>query len=907
MTRREGVGFVSIAVLLALSTARTAAQEVTYEKYRLDNGLTVILHEDHSLPVVAVNTWFRVGSKDEREHRSGFAHLFEHLMFMGTERVPNGDFDEIMESGGGSNNASTELDRTNYFSSGPAALLPTLLWLDADRLEDLGRMMDQEKLDRQREIVRNERRQSYENQPYGRVELLIPELMYPPGHPYRIPVIGTHADLEAATVADVKDFFANFYVPNNASLCIAGDFDSAAVKALLADLYGTLPRAAAPLRRTAEAVKLDGVKRATILDKVQWPMVAMAYHSPARFAPGEAEVQLVAAVLAEGKSSRLYKRLVYDERIAVDVSADAEPGQLGSLLRVAVMANTNADLDRIEATVDEEIARLCAEGPTPAELEQRKATVELTMLSGLQSAEALADRLNEYEYYLGEPNSFRRDLERYRAATVAGVQQWARTVLTPEARAIVRVLPEEPERPESPRDHRPKNLAPTAFAPPAPTCFKLSNGIPVQLWHKPALPLVGVDLMFSPGGTLDDTGQAGLASLTAAMLDEGAGDLDALQFGDALRTLGATLQADADHETLEVSLTVLRRNVERATALMADAVRRPRFAPADWDRTQRLRIEALLQEEEEPESVAGRVAARLLFGTEQAYGWPVDGTPATVAKLSAADARATHARFVHPAYATLLVAGDITAAEAQTALEQAFGDWKAEPPAARTVSPQPAPQRTQPTVVIVDRPEAVQTVLCYVLPGPRYADNRRVQFRLLNALLGGSFTSRLMQNLREEHGYTYGVHSGFMMEPTTGYFAVTSSVQTAVTGAAVGELLAELKRLRGGDVSDEEAHKAQATLQTELIQSFSGLDGILDVASTPVAARLPFETVTQDFRALPTIGADVLNSLATDALPLEQAVLVLVGDESSIREQLEPLGITPESEPETGAEEDRTD
>jgi predicted Zn-dependent peptidase len=237
------------------------AQDLKYEKYKLDNGMTVILHEDHSLPVAGVNLWYRVGSKDEPQRRSGFAHLFEHLMFMGTERVPGNKFDTIMEGGGGANNASTSSDRTNYFSSGPAPLLPTLLWLEADRLEDLARTMDQEKLDKQRDVVRNERRQSYENRPYGKVELEIPEIMYPAGHPYHIPVIGTHEDLEAATVSDVKDFFATFYVPANVALCVAGDFDPKVIRPLITDLFGGLPHGGTPKRRTAEPAKLDSVKR----------------------------------------------------------------------------------------------------------------------------------------------------------------------------------------------------------------------------------------------------------------------------------------------------------------------------------------------------------------------------------------------------------------------------------------------------------------------------------------------------------------------------------------------------------------------------------------------------------------------------------------------------------------------
>lgn len=885
--------FVWSLMGIALVAAPAAAQDLKYEKYKLDNGLTVILHEDHSLPVAAVNTWFRVGSKDEPPRRSGFAHLFEHLMFMGTQRVPGGDFDAIMEAGGGSNNAGTGSDTTVYFSSGPAALLPTLLWLDADRLEDLGRMTDQAKLDKQRDVVRNERRQGNENRPYGRAELEVQQMLFPPGHPYHLPVIGTHEDLQAATVPDVKDFFATYYVPNNASLCVAGDFDPAKIKPLIAELFGTLPRSTDPPHRTAEPLKLDGVKRMVMLDKVQLPMLSLAYHSPPQFAPGDAEMDLMASILSDGNTSRLYKRLIYEDKLAAEVTAQQESQQYGSMFRVIVLANPDADLDRVQAAIDEELAQLCSAGPTVEELERYKSTYELEKLSRVQGIEAKAMLLNEYEYFWGEPSSFRRDLDRYRQATVAGVQNWAKSVLTPDARVIIRVLPEEPERQPSPRDQRPADLASMEFAPPPPETFTLSNGIPVSLWRKPELPLVAVRLIVRPGGLLESPAQAGLTSLMAAMLGEGAGELDALTFGDAIQSFGATFDAWADHETLGASLTVLKRNFERAAGLLADAIRRPRFDPQEWERVQRLQLEELRNEDDDPETVAPRVAARLLFGTGHAYGWPVDGTPETVAELTVDAARQAHERLVRPTCTTVLVAGDLSVEEAKATLEKTLGDWK---PAGEAVPLPPVaapPPHENLSVAIVDRPEAVQTVICFVMPGPKYADPQRVQYRVLNTLLGGAFTSRLVQNIREAHGYTYGVHSYFAMGPSAGYFISASSVQAEVTGAAVGEFLNEFKRIRTGDVTPEEADKARQTMRTDVIQSFQGLGGVLSAVSGPTAAGLPFDTLVKDFQALPKISADELNRLAPTAIPLPQAVLVLVGDKASITEQLKKLDLPP--------------
>ncbi len=881
-----------VCVAMVLGAAAAAfGQEVKYEKYQLPNGMTVILHEDHSLPVVAINTWYKVGSKDEVARRSGFAHLFEHLMFMGTRRVPGNAFDVIMEEGGGSNNATTSEDRTNYFSSGPASLLPTLLWLDADRLEELGRTMDQDKLNKQRDVVRNERRQSYENRPYGKSELAIQEMLYPVGHPYHIPTIGTHEDLEAATVTDVKDFFATYYVPNNATLVVAGDFDPAKIKPLIAALFGSIPRGGEAPHRTAPPAKLEGVKRATMLDNVQIPRVSMAWLSPAKFAAGDAELDLLADVLADGKSSRLYKRLVYDDKLAVDVDATQASSLLGSSFQIDVLAAPGVEPERIEKAVDEEIARLGRDGVTAEELERCKAKVELGMLSRLQSVLMRADALNEYEFYFGEPNSFKRDLDRYRNATAAAVQKQAKETLKPDARVMVRVLPEAPEPVASAREKRPSDLAPHAFEPPAPETFELANGLKVMLWKKSELPLVAMKLVVNPGGRLQPNEKAGLADLMATMLGEGAGELDALAFENAVQALGATFDASAEIESLGVSMTTLKRNFPKAAALFADAVLRPRFDPKEWERVQRLHLEELKEQEDQPRMVAERVAARQLFGDGHPFGWPVDGTPETVSKLTLADVQSEYKSLMQPGSATLLVAGDVTADEVKKAFDGTLGKWPKGSGAAADATAAALPARDKLSVVIVDRPEAVQTVVYFIAPGPKMTDPGRVKYELLNTLLGGSFTSRLNQNLREAHGYTYGARSGYSMGVRDGYFSAAASVRADVTGAAVAEFLKEFKQLRGGDVSAAEAGKSAQTLRTNAVQSFEGLGGVLDEASDRLVAGLPFESLGADMKAMAAVSASDLNQMAKGALPLERGVLVLVGDKAAILEQIKSLDL----------------
>jgi len=882
-----------LAALLALSSP-APAQSFAVEKYRLANGMTVILYPDHTLPVAAINIWYRVGSRDDPSRRSGFAHLFEHLMFMGTERVPNGEFDRIMEASGGSNNASTGPDHTTYYSSGPASLLPTLLWLDADRLEDLPRAMDQKKVDLQRDVVLNELRQSYENQPYGRADLAIQRLLYPPSHPYHYATIGTAEDLKAAVATDVKDFFATYYVPNNASLVVAGDFDPAVIRPLVEKLFGTIARGAEPPRKPVPPAKLDGVKRGAMYDKVQLPLVSFAYHTPPAMTEGDAECDLLASVLADGKSSRLYKRLVVDDKLASSVSASNASQALGSILRIDVQTRPDADLSRVERAVDEEIARLLKDGINADELAQREATTELSKVSELQRLEARADALNLYEDAWGDPSGFKRDLDRYRTATPASVLATARRVLTQDARVVFHVLPEQPKRTPSARDTRPADLPATPFHPAPPDRFALANGIPVELWRTPELPLTRVALVFRQDGSLDESGaDAGLASMMAGMLDEGAGTRDAFAFGEAVATLGGSFSSDATRRSVHASLTILSRNFQAGLPLLADAVRRPRLSPSDFERAKRLTLDAIAQSDEEASAVADRVAARELFGASHPYAWPADGTPQSAGAITLERLKADYAALVRPDAATVVVASSLPAAEVKAALEAAFGDWKAPGPAPKRppIPPEYAPAGKGLRVYLVDRTDAPQTSVRFLAPAPRFADPSRVPLRLLGTVLGGSFTSRLNQNLREKHGYTYGAGARFSPGPVLGTFAAGAEVTAKETGPAVREFLAEFRRISSGDVTDEEVGKARGLVKNGAVGSFSGLSGIVGTATSYVELGVPFETLGEDLAVMQRTTAAAVNAEAKVALPLDRAVLVLVGDKATILPQLKEAGV----------------
>lgn len=426
--------------MLLLLAGVSLAAEIPHERYELDNGLQVLLLQDASLPQVVVDMWYQVGSGNEAVGRSGFAHLFEHLMFMGTHRLPGSGIDQLMEANGGWNNAWTMEDATNYYDVGPPQLLPTLLWIEADRMQQLGQAMSQDKLDLQREVVKNERRQSYEDEPYAIGQLEVPDLMYPKGHPYDHTVIGSHEDLTAASVDDVKQFFSSWYVPNNASLVVAGDFNAAEIKPLIQKYFGSIEKRALPERPAPLIVDAPLKTRVTVPDDVDYPQINLFFHTPAAYQPGDAEAHLAAALLAGGESSRLYRKLVVGG-LAQEVSADQMPTKYGSLFVISATAAEGVTAATLQTAIEAELAQVTSAVASPDEMERIKNKFEYDFLDNLQSLQNRAVALNEYWAYTGSPDYVNQDLARYREATPEAVRDTAARYLKPALAGIVVIEP----------------------------------------------------------------------------------------------------------------------------------------------------------------------------------------------------------------------------------------------------------------------------------------------------------------------------------------------------------------------------------------------------------------------------------------------------------------------------------
>ncbi len=883
---RLPAALTSIAVLLT-ATFAVAATPAT-ETYTLPNGLTVILHPDDAQPMVTINTWFHVGSKDEAPGRTGFAHLFEHLMFMGTERVPDNQFDVLMERGGGANNASTGADRTNYYSWGPRSLLPTLLWLDADRLEALSANMTQEKLDLQRDVVRNERRQNIENQPYGKAELMIPGALYPAGHPYHHPIIGSHEDLEAATVDDVKNFFDTYYVPGNASLVVAGDFDPAEAKDLIARTFGAVTARPLPEHRTAAPVTLEREVRRMAVDRVRYPRLYLAWHSPAAYADGDADMDLIASLLADGETGRLYERLVLQEKLAQRVVVYQYSKELGSEFHIEATAAEGADLEHIKRVILDEIVRLQADGPTEAELARVKAASESGFLRQKESVRRRADWLNAFRKAYGEADSFDRELARRLSPTPASIRHWSAAVLG-EGRVDLRVLPEDAAVATADLDQRPDNLPERPAQPASAVKLELKNGRPLYVVSRPGSGLFSGHVIVDGGERLLAADQAGLAALCATMLTKGAGDRDAAAFADAVTSLGARLDARASTNDVTVQVSGLTSRLDETLALLADAVMRPALTAEDFAREKDLALAAVNARTENANRVAGDVVGLTLYGRDDPRGRPDAGFASTVAGLAHDDVTAWTPRLLDPSRATFVFVGDFEPEQIRKALDDQLGRWKGQ---GGDAPPVPAPLvDPKPGLLLVDRPGAPQTVIMLARPVTAPDAVGRVTRDCLNTLFGGSFTSRLNQNIREEHGYSYGARSRFVESGDQWLLMSFSGVQTRVTGPALTEFRNEFNALSSGDVTPDELEKAVRTVRFDLENAGATTGEMAGLVAGLLRNGRPVDAVTQDLTALANVDLDVVNAAAKSGLyGWDDLLVVLVGDKEQVLPQLEEAG-----------------
>ena len=882
-------------LVLALGSGARAQQvDIPYEKFVLDNGLTVIVHEDHKAPIVAVNVWYHVGSKNEKPGRTGFAHLFEHLMFGGSQHAP-GSYVKALELVGATDlNGTTYFDRTNYFENVPTSAVDYALFMESDRMGFLD--LSQKTLDLQRGVVQNEKRQG-ENQPYRLTEEHFPENTYPAGHPYSWDVIGDMADLDAAAFKDVQEWFKNNYGPSNVVIVLAGDIDAKTAKEKVQKYFGDIPPGPPVAHQKIWIAKMKGTHREVTQDRVPLPRIYMVWNVP-QFGSVDADfLDLVSSCLGDGKSSRLYKRLVYDDQIASDVTVYADTREIGGQFVVQVTARPGHTLDEIEKAIDEEMARFLKDGPTPEELQRVQTQYLANFLRGSERIGGFggkSDRLAQYEVYTGDAGNYKVTLKRVHDASAEDLKGAANRWLS-DGVYIAEVQPFPDYKAASAAVDRSKPPAlgtPPELKLPKLERATLSNGLKIILAERPGLPLVSFWMTADAGYAADHSAAPGTAKLMSALLVDGTRTRNALQINDQTALLGARLLAYSDLDFSYVQLSALKEKLDPSLELFGDVILNPSFPDADFKREQKLQLDTIQQEQDEPIGMALRVFPGLVYGPTNAYGSPFtgSGTAASVQKITRDDLVKFHKEWFQPNNATLIVVGDTTLAEITPKLEKLFASWKSAQAPRKDVAAVQLPSK--PVVYLLDKPNAEQSVIiaANITVPPNTPDELAIQ--AMNDVLGGTFSSRLNMNLREDKHWSYGASSFVLGARFQRPFLAFAPVQTDKTKESLAEMNKELRAILGDrPVTSDELTRTQANETLSLPGSRETLDAVGGSIATILDSRWPddyYDTMSGKIRALKTSDLD---AAAKQVVHPDNLIWIVVGDRAKIEAGIRELNL----------------
>lgn len=911
-------GGLSFAPAMALAAPK-ASVDIPYEEFTLPNGLRVVVHTDRKAPVVAVNLWYHVGSKDEPAGRTGFAHLFEHLMFNGSENHKGEYFGPFEMVGATDMNGTTNSDRTNYFQNVPTTALDMALWMESDRMGHLLGAIDQKTLDEQRGVVQNEKREG-ENQPYGQVWDELGKAMYARTHPYHHSTIGSMADLNAASLDDVKGWFRTWYGPNNAVLVLAGDIDVATAKEKVARYFGDIPATPTMAQPKVDVAPLAKSSRTTMTDQVPQARIHRAWNVAQAGTPDIDKLQLLAQVLGGSKSSRLDKRLLHEEKLVDSVAASAYASQLSSNFLITADVKQGVDPAKVEAIIDEELQKLLKEGPGKAELEQARTVFKAGFVRGIERIGGFggkADVLAECTVYTGTPGCFRDSLKVIETATPAQLKavgnQWLgkgshTLVVVPGPRtaipedpsvtpAPIELPPVDPKYTTTPSSvDRSQGVPQTSAFPdlkfPSLQRATLSNGTTVILAERHEIPVVQMSYEFAGGFSADQGRKLGTSSFAMGMLDEGAGDLDALAFGDRAESLGANLGAGASLDGGKAYLSSLKENLDASVGLFSTMLRDPRFDQKEIDRVKATWIAGIRQEKARPNGAAMRVLPPLLYGEGHAYAMPFSGsgTEGSIESLQRDDLVAFHRDWVRPEGATLIVVGDTTLKEIVPLLEKHLGDWRGagDAPARPQIGEVARPK--QPRVYLIDQPGAVQANIFAgeVVPSTKNPDS--VRFDIANSVLGGEFSSRLNMNLREDKHWAYGAYSFAANALGQRPWMAFAPVQIDRTADSLKELHREIDAYASGKAppTAEEVARIQATEIRGLPGSFETASAVMGAISGIVRYDRPDDYV---FKRKAEIEALTPAQVKAAAATLDPQALtwVVVGDLKQIEQPVRAL------------------
>lgn len=907
------------AALLATATLAPAAAiaqkaevaPIKYTSRTLANGLKVYAIRDTKTANVSVQVWYDVGSKDDPKDRSGFAHLFEHLMFKATRNLAPEQFDRLTEDVGGYNNASTADDYTNYFEVVPANHLQRLLFAEADRMASL--VIDEKNFASERDVVKEELRQRVLAQPYGKLYSLYYPMTAYGVHPYARPGIGSLENLDAASVADVRAFHATYYRPDNAVLVVAGNFDPAQLDGWIDRYFAPIAKPDRPIPRVtvAEPARTKAAAYTVYETNTPLPALLMSWHIPAERDADGAALAVLDAILATGENSRLYQSLVYRDQLAQSASTFLDSKQAtGNLVAVAVVAG-GKDIAATEAALKREVARLRDAPVTAAELAEAKNELLTQAIRQRETAEGKASLIANAVIVDGDPDTANREPAEIAAVTAADVQRVARKYLGADRSVTIRYLPAAPGKTSDPIALAGTvAVAPLAtpagikvwtpatgadrIAPPAPAALvtadlprpvttKLANGLTVITVPKSDQPIVTAWLVADGGGRLDRADAAGTASLTAELMTKGTKTRTATQLAAATEALGTSLGSGATRDGATIGLTVKSDEIAPALGILADVVSSPRFAPAELDRARAQAIDSAQLSLADPGELASLAATRTVFG-DGSYGAPLEGTPSSLKRVAATDPAAIWGSTWQPAKATLILVGDVTEARAKTLAEQAFGKWRAG--AGTPVAPRAAVAAAPPRVVVIDMPDAGQAGVVIARQALTRTDPDYYPTLVANAVLGTGYSSRLNQEIRIKRGLSYGAGSSLSARREGGLVSASTQTKNPSAAEVVALVAAEMTKLGTEQASAAEIDTRKAVLTGGFGRNIETTSGIASTLSEYVVNRVPLTTLDSYAKDVTAVPPAMVKAAAAKYLDPARASIVVVGD---AKQFLEPL------------------
>ncbi len=890
---------------------------IPYEKYVLDNGLTLVIHEDHSDPIVHLDVTYHVGSARELPGRSGFAHFFEHMMFQGSEHVADEQHFKIITEAGGDLNGTTNSDRTNYFETVPSNQLETVLWLEADRMGFLLDSVTQRKFEVQRATVKNERGQNYDNRPYGLVNEKVSQALYPTDHPYHWPTIGYLEDLDRVDVTALKEFFMRWYGPNNATVTVAGDVNPEQVVGLVKKYFGSIPRGPEVVADKRGPAKLEADRYISYADRIRFPLIQFTYPTVGNFHPDEAPLDVLADILGGSKTSIFYQTFE-KAQVAVQSAVFHPCRELGGEFKLQVLPYPGKTLEEMETLIRRALATFENEGVKEEDLARFRAKMESQMISGLETVHGKAAQLAQYNVMLGNPNYIQKDLERYQKVTAEDVMRVYRTYIRDRKAVIISAYPVDQPQTAKPdnfkfvrdkefkvdlkeyqglrynkaKDDFDRSKRPAVGPSPSikvPVFWKenFDNGLALIGAESKEVPKVTVRIGIKAGHRFEDRTKAGLAELTAALMNESTKSYSSEQLAVEMEKLGSDIEISASDEEIIVNVSSLTKNIDRTLQLVEEMLLHPKFDQADFDRLKNEQLEGIRNQVSQATVIATNAYKQLLYGKDHVMALPTVGDEATVSAITHADVKDYHAKWIVPNISQVVVVGSLPKDQVLSKL----GFLKSWPKKAVNYPTEPATPADEPTTIyLIDKAAAPQSeIRMGYLSLPYDATGEFYRATLMNFNLGGNFNSRINQNLRETKGWTYGASSRFSGSRFKGSFTAAAGVKASSTDSAVFEFISEIRNMaEKGIRADELDYLRKALGQEDALKYEAGFQkaGFL---SQILRYDLPADFTDQQSRILESITAAELNSVAKKLLQPDRMRIVIVGDKATIQKGLTRL------------------